>query len=213
MKLEALLTFLLPDVPGVPDVTAKQALLLTAIDFCTSTHAWDEIQDPITLEDGVNEYIIDTAPGTRIAAIKNVWLADRVIVPKTMEELPQFIPNWQTAASSIPAYYNAPASLESIRVFPIPLEPNGAQMTVRAAYTPTLSGTYIPDELAMRYLDAIIHGAKARLMTAPGKGWSNPALATYHQQQYDSGVLTAKGDILHDKVQGSIRVKSVKFGY
>ena len=62
MKFEALLPYLLPDVPGVPDFTATQALRLASIEFCVNTHAWDAILDPIELEDGVNEYQVDAEP-------------------------------------------------------------------------------------------------------------------------------------------------------
>ena len=212
MKIEALLPYLLPDVPGVPDFTAKQALLLSAIEFCIKTHAWDEIQDPFPLIDKVSEYDIDVVQGAAVAAIKNVWAADRRLEPVTMEELVGRIPNWQAATSTLPTFYNAPADLSVLRVYPIPDLSNGALLTVRVAFTPTLASTTVPDSVINRYLEPILSGAKHRLMVAPGKGWSNAALATYHQEKFDDGVQTAKIDVLHDKVQGSVRVKPIRFG-
>lgn len=213
MKLEALLFYVLPDVPGAPDVTVKQALLLSTIEFCVQTHAWDEIQDPIALEDGVNEYDIDVLQGSRVVAIKNIWAANRELRPVTMTELQQLVPNWQTATGSFPSYYNAPDDLGSFRVYPIPVDANGAEITLRATYAPTLTATSVPDAVLNRYLEPIISGAKHRLMVAPGKGWSNSELALYHKQQFDEGVIRAKIDILHDKTQGSVRVKPVRFGF
>lgn len=213
MKIEALLPYLLPDVPGAPDITARQALLLTAIEFCVKTHAWEEIQDPIPLEDGVNEYEIDLDPGVRVAAVKSVWMQDRQLTPKTMEEISLLIPNWQAAQSSIPMFYSAPADLDYIRVYPIPLQPGDGKLTIRAAFAPTLQGSSIPDSIVNRYLEVLIAGAKARLMAAPGKSWSNPQLAAYHQQKFDEGVNSARIDVMHDKVQGSVRVKPVRFGF
>lgn len=215
MKLDALLPYLLPDVPGVPDITALQALRLSLIEFCVQTHAWDEIQDPIPLEDGVNEYDLDVEQGARIAAIKNVWLADRAVTPISMEELERRLPNWQVATGTDPAYFNAPADQNSIRIYPIPegVEAAGKTMTLRVAYAPTLVATTVPDSVINRYLEPIVSGAKHRLMVAPGKGWSNPQLAVYHQAEFDEGVQRAKIDILHDKVQGSLRVKPLRFGF
>lgn len=215
MKLDALLPYLLPDVPGVPDITALQALRLSTIRFCEETLAWDEIQDPVPLEDGVNEYDLDVEQGSRIAAIKNVWLADRPLTPVSMEELSQRLPNWQTATGSDPVYYNAPADQNAIRIYPIPdgVEDFGKTMTLRVVYVPTLAATTVPDSVLNLYLEPIIHGAKYRLMVAPGKGWSNPQLAVYHQAEFEKGVHSAKIDILHEGVQGSLRVKPLRFGF
>lgn len=211
MKLDALLPYLLPDVPGVPDVTAKQALLLSSMEFCTQTNAWNEIQDPFPLEDGVFEYDLDVEQGSRIAAVLNVWTGDRALIPKTMEELGLILPNWQSYQSSLPSFYNTAQDGGTLRIFPIPLSPD-ANLTVRVAYTPLLTATTVPDAVINRYLEPIISGAKHRLMVAPGKGWSNPELARYHQTEFDEGVQRAKIDTLHDKMQGSIRVKPIRFG-
>lgn len=213
MKTEALFPYLLPDVPGVPDVTAKQALLLSTIEFCVLTHAWDEIQDQITLEDNVNSYDVDVLQGSRVVAVKNMWTNTQELRPVTMSELQRLIPNWQEATGSIPSYYNAPDDQGAFRIYPIPLASNGLQLTLRVAYAPTLTATSIPDAVVNRYLEPIISGAKHRLMVAPGKGWSNDKLAMYHKGQFDEGVLRAKIDIMHDKAQGTIKVKPVRFGF
>jgi hypothetical protein len=213
MKIEVLFPYLLADVPGVPDVTAKQALLLSTIEFCVHTHAWDEIQDPVTLSDAVNEYDVDVPQDARVVAIKNIWTAAKELTPVTMSQLQQAVPNWQVATSNIPMYYNAPADLGSFRVYPIPTNAMGLAITLRAAYAPTLSAASVPDSVINRYLESIVSGAKYRLMATPGKGWSNAPLAAYHQQRFDEGVNRAKIDILHDKTQGSLKIKPVRFGF
>lgn len=211
MKLEALLPYLLPDVPGVPDITALQALRLASIEFCEKTHTWNETQDPIPLEDNVNEYDLEVEQGARINTVMNVWLRDRQIDPKTMEELAMILPDWQTAKNSRPSYYNAAADIGVLRVYPIPLEPTES-IRVRVSYVPTLTSSTVPDIVVNRYIDELIHGAKHRLMVAPGKGWSNGELALYHKTKFDEGVQSAKIDVLHNYVQGSIRAKPVRFG-
>jgi len=213
MKLEALFPYILPDVPGAPDVTVKQALINSAIEFCTLTHVWDEIQDPLPLVDGQADYDVDSPNGGRVLTVKNVWALNRELRPVTMNELVQLIPNWQEATGSMPAYYNTPGDLGSITVYPIPVGANGATITIRAVYTPSLNAVLLPDPLINRYLEPLMSGAKARLMLTPGKGWSNPQLGAYHQQQFDDGVLKAKIDVLHDKTQGSLRVKPLRFGF
>lgn len=213
MKIDALFPYLLADVPGAPDVLATQALLLTAIDFCTRTLAWDEIQDPIPLEDDVGTYDVYAPTSARVVTIKSISAFDRALHPVAMSELQLYVPNWQTAKSSQPIYYSAPDDLSTVRLFPIPYGSNGAQVTIRAAYTPILGATTVPDAIVNRYLDAIISGAKARLMASPGKSWSNPQLSVFHRQEYEDGVVRAMADVAHDKVQGSVNVKPRRFGW
>lgn len=213
MKTEALFPYILPDVPGAPDITVGQALLLSMIEFCLKTNAWDEIQEPIALVDGQSEYEIETPTGARLVVVKNVWAINRELKPVTMTELQMLIPNWQEAQSTLPTCYNAPRDQGSLTVYPIPYGAEGAKLTIRAVYAPTLKATTLPDALINRYMEPIVSGAKARLMLAPGKSWSNPALAAYHQQQFDAGVIRAKTDVIHDKTQGVVRVKPIRFGF
>lgn len=212
MKLDAILPYLLPDVPAVPDITAKQALLMSAIEFCVQTHAWDEILDPLLVEHGVNEYDIEVAQGSRVAAVKSVWIANNELQPVTMPALQLRIPNWQTATGSVPAFYTAPVDNSTIKVYPIPENPVETYLTIRVAYAPTLSATSIPDSVINRYLEVLVAGAKHRLMMTPGKSWSNLQLAAVHKATFDDGIIRAKVDVLHDEVQGSIKVRPMRFG-
>lgn len=211
MKIEALFPYILPDVPGAPDVTVKQALLHSAIEFCVETHAWNEISDPVVLVDGQRDYDIDAPNGARVVTLKNVWAANRELIAVSMSQLQDKMPNWQDATGSQPNYFNIPADLSVVRVYPIPTVSNGALLTFRAVYAPTIASVLLPDDLITRYLEPIISGAKHRLMLAPGKGWSNPQLAVYHRSRFEDGMVKAKIDVIHDKAQGSIRVRPVRF--
>lgn len=211
MTLDEFLPHLLPDLPGCPDTLVKQQLLFACIEFCTETHAWNEIQEPITLIDKISEIDIDTPTGARIVAVKDVWASNRKLRPVTMTQLFELIPNWQTAEGSEPTYYNASTDYRSIRIFPKPIGANRQAITLRVAYTPTMSATTIPDEIGIRFWDGLIGGTKARLMVTPGKSWSNAALSQYNRQLFDDAVLKAKIAALHDRVEGSVSVRPHPF--
>lgn len=213
MKLDDLLPYLLDEVPGAPFSIAKRALLQSCTEFCLMTHAWDQVQDPILLQDNVNQYDVDIPPGGRVASVRSVWMADRTLTPKTMEEVSLLIPNWQAAQSSHPAFYNANTDFAVITVFPIPIGVADQTITIRASFAPTLTATSLPDAVINRYLEPILSGAKFRLMAAPGKAWSNPALAGMHKSMFDSGVNLARTDALMDRSEGSMRVRPVRFGF
>lgn len=213
MTPDQLLPYLLPEVPGVPDSLAKQAIMRAANDFCWETGVWSEIQEPIAVQDGVNEYSLDTPKGAQIVTIKSIWMINRELVPVTMERLQELIPNWQEAQGSDPAYYNSATDYSTVRIYPIPMGANGAKMTIRAQYTPDQFGTFLPDFLITTFLDEILAGAKTRLMQMPGKSWTNPQMAAVNNIAYVEGVTRAKVFIAHDKVAGSVRVRPVRYGY
>lgn len=213
MTPDQLLPYLLPEVPGVPDSLAKQTIMRTCNDFCWETGVWNEIQDPIAVQDNLNEYDLDTPSGAQIVTIKSIWMVNRELVPVTMERLQELIPNWQVATGSDPAYYNSATDYSTVRIYPIPLGANSAQMTIRAIYTPDQFGTFIPTFLVDKFLDEILAGCKSRLMQMPGKSWSNPALAGVNQSYYNEGVVKAKVFTAHDKVAGSVRVRPMRYGY
>ena len=211
MNLDDFMPHLLTDLPGCPDSLVKQQLLFAAIEFCSETHAWNEIQDPITVIDKINEYDIEVPTGARVVAVKDVWASNRKLRPVTMDQLFELIPNWQTAEGSEPTYYNASTDWTTLRVFPRPLGANKARITLRVAYAPSMSATAIPDEIAIKFWDGLIGGTKARLMMIPGKAWTNAQLAMVHRRDFDDGVIKAKISALHDRVQGSLSVRPHPF--
>lgn len=212
MLIESLFPYVLPDVPGAPDITARQAILLTAIDFCNKTEIWDEIQAPYTLVDNTRDYSLTAPTDARVMAVKSAWAYNRELRPVTMIELQQLMPNWPVLTGSQVSYYNAPTDVGTIRVYPIPLDAQGAQMTLRVMYSPILTATTLPDFLVNQHLEALAAGAKHRLMLTPNKSWSNQKLALDQLTIYNNLVNEARIKILHDRVQGTIKVKSVRFG-
>lgn len=213
MKLDDFLPHLLPELPGCPDALVKQQLLFGIIEFCTETHAWNEIQDPITILDRQNEIDVETPRDARIVAVKDVWASNRKLRPVTMDQLFERIPNWQTAESTEPVYYNASVDYRTIRIFPSPIGQAGQRntLTMRVAYAPTMSATTFPDELGIKYWDHLQAGAKSRLMMVPGKSWTNLQMAAVYKQQFEDGILKAKISAIHDRVQGSVSVRPHPF--
>ena len=213
MNIEALHTYVLPELPGAPDVLVSQALLLATIEFCVESLAWELIQDPVSVLDKQNELDVEVPRDARIVLVKDVWMANRRLLPVTMAELQERLPDWQTATGSDPAYYNASIDWKTIRIFPSPLNANRAKLTMRVALAPELAAKTIPDELGIKYLDALCSGAKARLMLMPDKAWSNAQVGMYHRRIFDDGVTKAKVESFLDRVQGQTAVRPVAYGH
>lgn len=212
MKVEDFYRYIAPELPGAPSELMRQAVMFTANSFCVDTQVLDMISDPIDLYPGQADYDMDPMSGAVPVTIKSVWTANRELRPVTMSELFRLLPNWQSASNSEPSFYNMVKGFGILTVYPTPAEPISAKLTVHAVYAPQQTGQILPDLLFERYFDAIAAGSKARLMIQPGQTWSNPRQAVIYNQVYDAAVNEARGDILHNRVPGSIRVRPIRFG-
>lgn len=213
MQIQDLFTYILSEIPGCPDSQVIQAIRASAIELCVETHCWSDVLDPIPLQDGVSEYDVDAPNGARVVTVREVWTANQQLQPVDMIALQERVPNWQSATSSIPTYYNTTSEPSVLRVYPIPNSDAAAYLTIRAAFAPTLAATTLPDSMLNKYLETVVAGALSRLMFAPSKSWSNPQLAAYYSGEFSKGVVRAKTDTIHEKTQGSLTVKPIRFGY
>ena len=207
MQLSDFRRFISPSVEGCPDEMVRLGIIRAVRRLCNEAKVWREIQEPVSLQDGVSVYEPDAPSGGRVAGVSEVWCANRRLTRKTMRELPA---NWQTAQSSEPTWFNAAADFTSIRVFPIPALPS-AQLTIECWYEPITDTESLPDFLMQRYESQIIDGAKATLMAMPRNTWTDMQLAAYHQKLFDDSIVTAAITLLHDRAQGSLRVPSIAF--
>lgn len=212
MNLESFFPYVLPEVIGCPDPTIRSAILMAANEFCRETLAWTEIQDPVALINGEPNYEIDMPSGSFAYTVRDVWLGNRRLSPKTMSALQDAMPQWATSTSNEPVYYNAAPERGLIRVFPTPANAVGS-LVIRAAYVPKLDATTLPDFLGQRYLDTLCSGAKSRLMLLPGQPWSNPQGGVYHLQRFTDGIIAARIEEAHDRVPGTITVRPRAFGF
>jgi hypothetical protein len=214
MTLDGFLPYVLPEVIGCPDPTARAAVLSAAAEFCRQTRAWSEIQDPVPLVNNVQDYDLDMPPQSYALTVISIHIGSRKLTPVSMDQLSYSLPNWQTAIAPEPNFYNSAVERGSVRVYPIPTEvvtPFG--MAMRVAYVPLLSATTLPDFLGQRYLEVIASGAKARLMVVPGQVFSNPNLGAYYQQKFDDAIVNARIEEAMDRVPGKLTVKARTFGF
>lgn len=213
MTLDEFLPYILPEVLGAPEPVVTGRLLLVAGDFCRRTLAWTEVQDPVALVDATKDYAIVAPTDGRAYTVRDVWCGNRRLVAKTLTEIQRDYTDWSTATGNEPSYYTAAVTRGEIRVFPTPDNVTTETITMRAAYEPTLTATTLPDFLGREFMDVMASGVKSHLMLMPGVSWSNPALAEFYGQKYESGVLDARIRELHDRVPGRLTVASRSFGF
>lgn len=213
MILDDFFPHVLVDVPGCPDPTVRLALLSAVGEFCRKTLAWTEIQDPMPLVSGVRDYDIDAPSQAYTIAVSDVWLGARRLKPMTMLAMQDTMPNWATAESNEPIYYNSATEHGVIRIFPIPANVTDQTLVIRAAYAPTATATTVPDFLGQQHIEVIASGALARLMIKPGAAWANPQLGDYHQKKFTDGIADCQISEAHDRNPGTIKVQPRSFGF
>ena len=211
MNLADIVHYVRLETPLVMDAIIVQTMAAVAMDFCMRTKVWSEVQDPIPLVDGVSQYDMEPVTGARVVEISRVWLPIGEVLPITLDTLAQVLPNWQSATAFAPRYYNAARDWDSLTVFPTPLGANRTPMTFRAVYAPLRTTLTLPDFLADRFLDPLVSGTKARLMTQVNVPWSNPPAGLMHKDIYEGEVLAARIAQLHDRVPGALTVQPRRF--
>jgi hypothetical protein len=214
MTLDDFLKYVLPEVPGCPTVTAKQAVLDAADEFLTFTGAWDEVQDAIPLLADVQEYELEAPTGARCIDLKAVYTRAGQLEGVTIRQLAVLLPNWQSAEASHPSHYTRAFDFSNIRVYPLPTAPDGETIAMHAVYTVTDRATTIPDVIVQRYREPIAAGAKARLQRMSPKvaTWADARAAKERQDEFEDGKLAARVTANHSKTTGALYVPARAFG-
>jgi hypothetical protein len=213
MTLDDFLPLFLHELTNCPEVVAKQAVLFAAMEFCKETQAWREMQDPTVLIDKKHTYELEAPDGAQAVCALSVWASDRQLVSKTMNQIADLIPNWQSAESSTPVYFNSVAGRATARLFPIPNLANRAKLVFRVAYQPTLTATELPGELVNEYHRELINGAKAQLYAQPKKDWTDLNLAAFYGQKFEADKVDTRIKLMHEGVPGVITVSAPAFGF
>lgn len=190
-----------PDVIGCPYPTMAAAIVHSAFQLCDRSGVWSELQDPLTMLNGVSLYELDAPTDAVMLRVSGAWVDGSTLEPIRFPA--------PSALRGFPRGYHAAVDRGSITLHPTPGQ--SGTLVVRAVFAPKLTATTLPDFLVSRYLDGLVSGAKNRLMLMPGLAWSNPQLAVYHENVFNTGVATARDDVLTDGVGGSVFARPRSF--
>lgn len=199
MNIDDITPYFISEVAGCPDETARIAVVKALRFMCTRAKVWGELMDPIDLIDDEPTYDIDTPTFAALAdSVTQVWLGDRQLIGKNLEELAFLVPNWQSTFGS-PLYFNTSGERQTITLYPTPRNET-RQLRMRGIYMPQMSATTVPDDIARFHQEAIEMGAKAILMLQAKQQWSDPKMGDYWQQKFENkveeiAIKTEKGSV------------------
>ncbi len=178
----AFLEYVIPHVPGVPEVIATRCIRDMVIDFCDETKTYIQTLDPTAVRSGDLEMELDIPSGTKLAGVIMLTLLDGT----------QFTP--------LDHYLVKHGIVEFIQPFG-----GDDSVTATVALKPSRTSTRCPSYIFEDHAETIGFGAQAMLLAMPNEEWGNPALAPSAYSMYRVGVNKAKRSGKTGKVMGNTR--------
>lgn len=181
----------LPHAPGCPDIVAEHELLRAAQDFFTRTRLWRVDVPELTVGAGSGTLAVTAPDQTELVRVESVAADGDVLPPATIETLEfEGGHDWRECTGAPRLYTQiAPGTLI---FFPTPTQ--DAVITLRLALKPSDGAPGIDDSVADRAREAVVAGAKGRLMLYPQAPWANVGIATALMAQFDALCATANVD-------------------
>lgn len=179
---DKLLPLLAPHIPGVPEVSMRQALAASAAEFLGRTHLWREQLDPQTVTPGEATYTLFA--DAVVESILWARLDGSDLYPTDVRVVPAL-----PVAPGRPTHYWR-ASDTAITLYPTPNAPG--ELDALVALKPTRSASGIEDWIYETWADTIVDGAIWNLANIPHKSWSNLERAQYHKARFDRAAVNAR---------------------
>lgn len=176
---------LMPHVPGCPQVLAEHELRRAAQSFFSATCAWRVTETARPVLTGVAEVTATPLDAEQeLVRVDAAWYDGQALHPVTADSLDaQDASDWQTQTGTPSHFLQVVPGV--VRLFPVPLADAATGLKLRLIVAPSETATGLPDDMAVKFRDAIHVGAKARLMLYPSKPWTNPQLATVYGQAFN----------------------------
>lgn len=210
---DSLIPHIAIDVDGVPHPVVVAMLNNAARELCTKSQCWNEWEN-VPLVSGTNEYSVSAPTATSIVrAVQYILMGERkALIPENENNILETKRHLIDAIGEPECFYMVGEM--AIKVLPTPSDTDaGKIMRIKSSFIPTFDATSIPGEFIERYAEALIAGAKAFLMGMPGKPWSNPTLAAFYKQSFDTLVDKARIEVDMSFSSGNLKVSARKFGY
>lgn len=191
MKWSDLYSYVLPHVPGCPEPMVEDAMRMAAIKFCRDSHLWREQIMDLYLAQGVKRYALDLPEESEVAALISAW---------------QRKPD----SNHCEAVYPDINVFRMVRFETVP-DPKKGPIELHVVLQPTRDAEGMPDAIGLDYDQALIHGTLERLVTIPGRDWSNPNMTSYHRSKYLESLTDARVAKANGNTETPLRVTPQPF--
>jgi hypothetical protein len=207
--------FVALNVPGCAPLAIREALREAVDIFCEKTHVWQVECAPLGVFPNVADYEFPIDLDQRVVTVMSVKYKDVPLQAVTTDDLDAAMPNWTAAGTGATAMMFRvflDDSAQFIRLFPTPTEAVSASLRIRVAVKPSSSAENIPDFFYEDWRRALASGAISRLCAVPGKDYSNPDLAVFHERLFQMGMGKAMNRQASGMARIGLRVRPRRFG-
>lgn len=202
MKIESMLKWLLPLVPGCPDMMALTYYKRALREFCEETYAYQRDLDPIQIEGGIAQYDLDVDTGFEVTTIISAFIGQWPVVPLAPH---QVRPTW----ASIPGRY-VQWDGTTVTLYPTPAVDGADPLVLRVALTPTLSATDMDDGFADEYGEEIANGAAYRLMSMPKQPFTDLNGSLVYKAAFGRAISGARIEFNRGLQRGELQVEMIR---
>lgn len=211
-NIDSLFPLILPEVNQCPLDMVRLAVRRAARKFCQQSSAWRLIlPDAVTLVADVGQYALVVPDGAEIIMQLNVYRPLGELTGKTLDQIRLLIPDWQSAVGA-PRFFNT-LDFSTLSIYPAAGDlVAGEQYKVRVALAPKLTIADLPEELALRYDEALAEGALSLLFGMKDRPWASPARVPDLSASFDRKAWEAHTAMLHERTSGVLVAESVEFG-
>lgn len=183
------------DVPGCPEFSIRAALQKACVEFFYESRYWVQLIDPVTLVAGVTEYDLFPPSDTTILAIHNDGVDSAVMrgTCRVKVATEQQILARDRDATGAPQLCMLRAEDDMLVVWPRPTSDEaGDTLRIMVVLGAMRDITEVPDAIGLRWQEAFVCRAKARLMNTANKEWSNPDQGAMELRSFWNYVNNAK---------------------
>lgn len=195
--------------PNCPSPLMEQAIRRAATEFCFKTLWWIVKLDAVGVSAGLAQYSLSPPDSESIIAMVMDINYDgrKLLLPVTLDQLTTSYPEWESDEGDPSMYLQI--STGELELVPVPEE--SAIMVATVALAPSRTTEVIDDGIYNYHFDTVVHGALWKLYEMPGKAWSDPQAALYHENLFYYGVNSAKASRIRSNSRANLRVDPVSF--
>jgi len=179
----------LPNVPDCPEVLAVNAVRNACIDFCNETTWWQGDYGTVPLAAADLPYAFAPPVGVQVIQIMSASIEGRLLGATDIDTLDSRVVGWRNAEGE-PRVVFRPA-LGEMDLYPRPAGTDSYDVFLRAAYAPLRAATDIDDAVFEAYMEEIAAGALSKLLSIPGRPWTNADSAAYYDNIFKAGRVQA----------------------
>lgn len=210
-SLDDFYPYVMPDVPGCPEMTIDVALRSALIEFCEKTLLVQRDHDPITVIANTADYDLEPPTGQLVTKIMRAWYNNVMLDPVAPDNV-LYAEIYNTLYTGANPIKSDPRNFiqkdeRSITVYPMPKATATNALTLRVAYKPTRNATSFEDVLFEDYAEVIANGAKYRLMGMSGKPWTNGPGAATALALFNNGLNVARQRASRGSSRADVRIK------